>query len=77
MESENVPIINALKEVPTYIRWCTPSVLPDQEKVPSIYKSDISVSAHFLGSYVDNTEYLKRHTKGPQRCMGQIKHFSV
>lgn len=32
MESD-APIINALKEVSTYIRWCTPSVLPDQENV--------------------------------------------
>jgi len=77
MESD-VPIINALKEVSTYIRWCTPSVLPDQEKVHSIYKSDISVSAHFLGSYIDNTGIFEEAHKRAAKVYGADKTlFSV
>ena len=74
----DVPIVEALKEVKGYIRWCTPSILPEQEKIVDVYKTDISVSAHFLGSYVDNTGIFKEAHKKAAKVYGADKTlFSV
>ncbi len=66
-------ILDALKEVPRYIRWCTPSVLPNQKKLTDIYSTDVSVSAHFFGSYVDNTGVFKKAHERAARVYGADK----
>jgi len=50
------PIVRLLNErVHHYHRWCTPSVLPTQERVDDFYASDVSISAGFFGTLVDHT----------------------
>jgi lysine decarboxylase len=50
------PIVRLLNEhVHAYHRWCTPSVLPTQERVDDFYASDVSISAGFFGTLVDHT----------------------
>jgi arginine decarboxylase len=50
------PIVRVLNEhVTRYHRWCTPSILPDQERVEDFYASDVSISAGFFGTLVDHT----------------------
>src|SRR3954453_20704779 len=50
------PIVRLLNEqVHHYHRWCTPSVLPTQERVEDFYASDVSISAGFFGTLVDHT----------------------
>ncbi len=76
--SDEIPVLDALSNLGGYIKWCTPSVLPHQRKVSNIYKSDISVSAGFLGSYVDNTGVFKEAHKKAARVYGADKTlFSV
>ena len=43
------------EHVTRYHRWCTPSILPDQERVDDFYASDVSISAGFFGTLVDLT----------------------
>ena len=78
MNELTAPIVEALKNVGNYIKWCTPSILPEQEKITNIYKTDISVSAHFLGSYVDNTGIFGEAHKKAANVYGADKTlFSV
>jgi lysine decarboxylase len=50
------PIVRILnEEVRHYHRWCTPSILPGQERVEDFYASDVSISAGFFGTLVDHT----------------------
>lgn len=50
------PIVRVLNEdVGRYHRWCTPSILPEQERVEDFYASDVSISAGFFGTLVDHT----------------------
>jgi arginine decarboxylase len=50
------PIVRILNEdVRRYHRWCTPSILPGQERVEDFYGSDVSISAGFFGTLVDHT----------------------
>jgi arginine decarboxylase len=50
------PIVRVLNEhVTRYHRWCTPSILPDQERVDDFYASDVSISAGFFGTLVGHT----------------------
>src|SRR3954465_6761969 len=47
------PIVRVLNEdVRRYHRWCTPSILPGQERVEDFYASDVSISAGFFGTLV-------------------------
>ena len=51
------PIVRVLnEEVRHYHRWCTPSILVDQERVEDFYASDVSISAGLL-----------RHARRPHR----------
>src|ERR1700754_344765 len=47
------PILN--EDSRHYHRWCTPSILPGQERVEDFYASDVSISAGFFGTLVDHT----------------------
>ena len=50
------PIVRVLnQDVGRYHRWCTPSILEDQERVIDFYASDVSISAGFFGTLVDHT----------------------
>ena len=50
------PIVRVLnRDVGRYHRWCTPSILPGQERVEDFYASDVSISAGFFGTLVDHT----------------------
>src|SRR3954464_8765506 len=50
------PIVRVLnRDVGRYHRWCTPSILEDQERVEDFYGSDVSISAGFFGTLVDHT----------------------
>jgi arginine decarboxylase len=50
------PIVRVLnRDVGRYHRWCTPSILEDQERVEDFYASDVSISAGFFGTLVDHT----------------------
>ena len=50
------PIVRVLnEEVRHYHRWCTPSILVDQERIEDFYASDVSISAGFFGTLVDHT----------------------
>ncbi len=74
----DTPIVDALKNVRGYIKWCTPSVLNEQSKITDIYRTDISVSAHFLGSYVDDTGIFREAHKMAARVYGADRTlFSV
>ncbi len=78
MHASDIPIVEALKNVSSYIKWCTPSILPEQEKITNVYKVDISVSAHFLGSYVDNTGIFREAHEKAAKVYGADKTlFSV
>jgi arginine decarboxylase len=49
-------IVRVLNEdVGRYHRWCTPSILAEQERVEDFYASDVSISAGFFGTLVDHT----------------------
>ena len=53
---ERSPIVRILNtEVGRYHRWCTPSILQDQERIDDFYSSDVSISAGFFGTLVDHT----------------------
>jgi arginine decarboxylase len=53
---EPSPIVRVLnRDVGQYHRWCTPSILPGQERVEDFYASDVSISAGFFGTLVDHT----------------------
>jgi lysine decarboxylase len=53
---EPSPIVRALnQEVRHYHRWCTPSILEDQERIEDFYASDVSISAGFFGTLVDHS----------------------
>ncbi len=74
----DAPIVEALNSMSGYIKWCTPSVLLHQERIANIYKSDISVSAGFLGSYVDNTGIFREaHEKAAKVYGSDRTVFSV
>ncbi len=50
------PIVHVLnRDVGRYHRWCTPSILEEQERVEDFYASDVSISAGFFGTLVDHT----------------------
>src|SRR3954451_1786463 len=50
------PIVRVLNhDVGEYHRWCTPSILTEQERIEDFYASDISISAGFFGTLVDHT----------------------
>jgi arginine decarboxylase len=50
------PIVHVLnRDVGRYHRWCTPSILSEQERVEDFYASDVSISAGFFGTLVDHT----------------------
>ncbi|HMS73323.1 MAG TPA: hypothetical protein PKB03_09850 [Baekduia sp.] len=54
------PIARILNEdVGRYHRWCTPSILPGQERVVDAYASDVSISAGFFGTLADHTGVFK------------------
>ena len=56
----NMPLVEAMNDtVPEYISWCTPSIPDDIAQVRGVYKDDISVSFHTLGSFLSNTGIFK------------------
>ena len=63
------PIVRLLNEqVHHYHRWCTPSVLPAQERVEDFYASDVSISAGFFGTLVDHTGvFAEAEASEPER----------
>jgi arginine decarboxylase len=73
------PIVRLLNEqVHHYYRWCTPSVLPQQERVEDFYASDVSISAGFFGTLVDHTgvfgeaERFAAEAQGADRTMFSV-----
>jgi arginine decarboxylase len=73
------PIVRLLNEqVHHYYRWCTPSVLPTQERVEDFYASDVSISAGFFGTLVDHTgvfaeaEAFAAQAEGADRTMFSV-----
>ena len=73
------PIVRALNEdVRRYHRWCTPSILPGQERVEDFYGSDVSISAGFFGTLVDHTgvfgeaERFAADAEGADRTMFSV-----
>jgi len=73
------PIVRVLNEhVTRYHRWCTPSILPDQERVDDFYASDVSISAGFFGTLVDHTgifaeaEQFAAQAQGADRTMFSV-----
>ena len=61
LQNVNLPLIQAMNElVPNYISWCTPSIPDDITQVRGVYKDDISVSFHALGSFLGNTGFFKK-----------------
>jgi arginine/lysine/ornithine decarboxylase len=73
------PIVKLLNEqVHHYYRWCTPSVLPNQERVEDFYASDVSISAGFFGTLVDHTgvfgeaERFAADAQGADRTMFSV-----
>ena len=72
-------IVRVLNEdVGRYHRWCTPSILPDQERVQDFYASDVSISAGFFGTLVDHTgvfadaEKFAAQAQGADRTMFSV-----
>src|ERR671936_3080266 len=73
------PIVRVLnRDVRRYHRWCTPSILEDQERVDDFYASDVSISAGFFGSLVDHTgvfaeaEAFAAQAQGADRTMFSV-----
>src|SRR3954462_10558852 len=73
------PIVRVLNEdVRRYHRWCTPSILPGQERVEDFYASDVSISAGFFGTLVDHTgvfaeaERFAASAQGADRTMFSV-----
>ena len=61
-----VAIVRVLnQDVGRYHRWCTPSILEDQERVEDFYASDVSISAGFFGTLVDHTGIFARPSASP------------
>jgi lysine decarboxylase len=73
------PIVRVLNEhVTRYHRWCTPSILPDQERVDDFYASDVSISAGFFGTLVDHTGIFAEAEQFAARAQGADRTmFSV
>ena len=72
-------IVRVLNEdVGRYHRWCTPSILPDQERVQDFYASDVSISAGFFGTLVDHTGVFAEAEQFAARAQGADRTmFSV
>jgi lysine decarboxylase len=73
------PIVRVLNEhVARYHRWCTPSILAEQERVEDFYASDVSISAGFFGTLVDHTgvfaeaEAFAADAQGADRTMFSV-----
>jgi lysine decarboxylase len=73
------PIVRVLnRDVGRYHRWCTPSILEDQERVEDFYASDVSISAGFFGTLVDHTgvfgeaERFAAEAQGADRTMFSV-----
>jgi arginine decarboxylase len=73
------PIVRVLnQDVARYHRWCTPSILEDQERVVDFYASDVSISAGFFGTLVDHTgvfaeaERFAAEAQGADRTMFSV-----
>ena len=73
------PIVRVLnQDVGRYHRWCTPSILEDQERVEDFYASDVSISAGFFGTLVDHTgifeeaERFAADAQGADRTMFSV-----
>ena len=82
--STSSPIVRVLnRDVGRYHRWCTPSILPDQERVEDFYASDISISAGFFGTLVDHTgifeeaERFAAAAQGADRTMFSVHGSSA
>ena len=56
---------SSTSDVGRYHRWCTPSILEDQERVEDFYASDVSISAGFFGTLVDHTGSSARPSASP------------
>jgi Orn/Lys/Arg decarboxylase, major domain len=70
------PIVRVLnQDVGRFHRWCTPSILPEQERVEDFYASDVSISAGFFGPLVEHTgifgaaERFAAEAQGADRTM--------
>jgi arginine decarboxylase len=73
------PIVRVLnQDVGRYHRWCTPSILEDQERVEDFYASDVSISAGFFGTLVDHdgifgeAERFAADAQGADRTMFSV-----
>jgi lysine decarboxylase len=73
------PIVRVLnQDVGRYHRWCTPSILEDQERVEDFYASDVSISAGFFGTLVDHdgifgeAERFAAEAQGADRTMFSV-----
>jgi arginine decarboxylase len=73
------PIVRVLnRDVGRFHRWCTPSILEDQERVEDFYASDVSISAGFFGTLVDHTgvfgeaERFAASVQGADRTMFSV-----
>src|SRR6185503_18147986 len=63
------PIVRVLnQDVGRYHRWCTPSILEDQERVEDFYASDVSISAGFFGE----AERFAAEAQGADRTMFSV-----
>jgi arginine decarboxylase len=78
------PIVRVLnRDVGRYHRWCTPSILPEQERVEDFYASDVSISAGFFGTLVDHTgifgeaERFAAAAQGADRTMFSVHGSSA
>ena len=66
------------EHVTRYHRWCTPSILPEQERVDDFYASDVSISAGFFGTLVDHTGIFAEAEKFAAAAQGADRTmFSV
>src|SRR6478735_5519884 len=73
------PIVRVLnREVGNYHRWCTPSILTEQERVDDFYSSDVSISAGFFGTLVDHTGIFEEAERFAAEAFGADRTmFSV
>jgi len=79
MEHAGSPIARILNEdVGRYHRWCTPSILPGQERVVDAYASDVSISAGFFGTLAGHTGVFGEAERYAARAAGADRTmFSV
>ena len=75
----DAPLVRFLnREVRKYVRWCTPSVLPDAPRVEDVYGTDVSASLFTVGTLAQNSGiFAEAHERAARLFKADRTLFSV